>query len=354
MSRFWSESIHQLTPYTPGEQPVIEGLLKLNTNENPYGPSEKVIAAIKASASDTLRRYPDPESSQLKRALANYYSLETEQVFVGNSSDEVLAHVFRGLLKQGTPILFPDITYSFYPVYCQLFDIKYRCVDVAEDYRINLEDYLTENGGIIFANPNAPTGLAANLSEIEWLLERNSDSVVVIDEAYVDFSDVSAISLIDRFENLLVVQTSSKSRSLAGLRVGWACGHADLIEALERIKNSFHPYTLDRLAQAGALAAIEDTSHFEATREKIIATRERFADELGRLNFKVLPSAANFVLVQHQSTSAKILFSALRERGIVVRYFDKPRLDNFLRITIGTDQEMDRLLDSLNQILSEQ
>lgn len=331
----------------------MEKLLKLNTNENPYGPSSQALEAIQRAVDESLRLYPDPDSKRLKRALADYYQLDDSQIFVGNSSDEVLGHVFRGLLQQDKPLLFPDITYSFYPVYCQLFDIRYQCVPVTDDYSINLNEYTADNGGIIFANPNAPTGLAVTLPEIEHLLQRNTDSVVVVDEAYVDFCDQSAVCLIDKYPNLMVVQTSSKSRSLAGLRVGWACAHADLIEGLERVKNSFHPYTLDSLAQAGAQAAIEDVDYFESTCRKIISTRERFSGALQELGFEVLPSAANFVFVQHSSQSAKQLFELLRARGIVVRYFDKPRLDNHLRITIGADAEMNRLIAELKEILTQ-
>ncbi|RBP48676.1 histidinol-phosphate transaminase [Arenicella xantha] len=353
MSRFWSDIVHQLTPYTPGEQPKIDNLVKLNTNENPYGPSPKVIEAIAAANHDGLRKYPDPNAGELKQTIANHFGLSVDSVFVGNSSDEVLAHVFRGLLKQDRPLLFPDITYSFYPVYCALFDIAYQQVALRDDFSLNIDDYSADNGGIIFANPNAPTGIAVPLADIKTLLERHSSSVIVVDEAYVDFGGESAVSLIVDYPNLVVTQTLSKSRGLAGLRVGFALANPELIEGLERIKNSFHPYTLDALALAGAQAAFLDVDYFEQSRQKVIDTRERTTVGLQKLGFTVLPSSANFVFAAHQTSDAGALFMKLRERGIVVRYFDKERLSDFLRISIGTDTEMQQLLSVLADILSE-
>ena len=352
MSRFWSDNIEKLSPYTPGEQPQIANLIKLNTNENPYGPSPAVLSAINAANTEALRKYPDPNATGLKRTIAEYYGLQSKQVFVGNSSDEVLAHIFRGLLKQQQPILFPDITYSFYPVYCALFEINFELMPLDENFEINLASYPTDNGGIIFANPNAPTGIAVELDEIESLLCANINSVVVIDEAYVDFGAASAVTLIDRYPNLVVTQTLSKSRSLAGLRVGFAMANADLIEALERVKNSFHPYALDALALAGAQAAIEDDAYFQETRKKVIATREQITKKLADLGFTVLPSGANFVFVKHDHIAAETLFQSLREKGIVTRYFDKPRINEFLRISIGTDDEMASLLAALAKIVN--
>ncbi len=352
MSRFWSQIVHQLTPYTPGEQPQIENLIKLNTNENPYGPSPKVVEAISNANNEALRKYPDPNAKQLKRTIALYYDLAPENVFVGNSSDEVLAHIFRGLLKHAKPLLFPDITYSFYPVYCNLFDIEYQQIPLQQNFCLNLDDYSEDNGGIIFANPNAPTGLAVQPEEIAKLLDRNRDSMVVIDEAYVDFSQVSVVGLLHRYPNLLVTQTLSKSRSLAGLRVGLALGHPDLIDALERIKNSFHPYALDSLALAGAEASFEDDDYFKVTCQKVIRTRERTSDALEQLGFEVLPSDANFVFAKHPSKDASVLFNLLREKGIVVRYFATPRLKDFLRISIGTESEMNSLLAELERLLA--
>lgn len=353
MSQYWSKIVRDLVPYTPGEQPQLSNLVKLNTNENPYGPSPKVIAAIAAANNDDLRKYPDPNAQQLKSTIADYYGLQPGNVFVGNSSDEVLAHVFRGLLKHEKPILFPDITYSFYPVYCALFEIAYQQVPLRADFSLAIDDYSQPNGGIIFANPNAPTGLQVAKAEIETLLQNNPSSVVIIDEAYADFSDQSAVALLSRYENLLITQTLSKSRSLAGLRVGLALGSPELIEALERIKNSFHPYALDRLALAGAQAAFEDQAWFETTRDRVVATREAFSNSLTKQGFEVLPSAANFIFVRHPLKPAVELFQQLREQGIVVRYFDKPRLADYLRISIGTDAEMQRLSDALDALLTQ-
>ncbi len=352
MSRFWSNTVHNLTPYIPGEQSPDAKLIKLNTNENPYGPSPKVLAAIKEQASDNLRLYPDPNGQALKNALADYYQLQSNQVFVGNSSDEVLAHTFQALLKQDLPLCFPDLTYGFYPVYCGLYDIEYRTVPLDENFQIELEAYPEQNGGIIFANPNAPTGHTLTLPQIEKLLERNTESVLVIDEAYVDFGAESAMTLIDQYDNLLVVQTLSKSRSLAGLRVGFACGQAPLIEALERVKNSFNAYPLDRLALAGAVAAFEDEDYFQKTCQKVIKTRQHTIEELAKLGFDTLPSSTNFVLTTHPRHNARQVFTDLREAAISVRYFDIPRIDNYLRISIGTDEEMQALIEALKPLVA--
>ena len=351
MNRFWSESISGLTPYTPGEQPKIDNLIKLNTNENPYGPSPRVIDAIKAATDNSLRRYPDPNCSDLKRTIADYYLIQPEQVFVGNSSDEVLGHTFRALLKQSKDVLFPDLTYSFYPVYCSLFDIGFEKIALRNDFSLNIEDYNKPNGGIIFANPNAPTGLALNTQKIESLLKFNRDSVVVVDEAYADFSPHSAVSLINDYPNLLIVQTLSKSRSLAGLRVGFALGNANLIAALECVKNSFHPYALSRLSIAGAIAAIEDQPYFESTIDKVVSSRESSSAALASLGFEVLPSNANFLLARFPGRSAESLYTALRERGILIRYFNEPRITDYIRITIGNHDEMQMLADALADII---
>lgn len=355
MSRFWSTVVHGLTPYVPGEQPKLANLVKLNTNENPYPPSPRVLAAVHAELGEDgarLRLYPDPNADLLKAAVAREFGIETKQVFVGNGSDEVLAHIFLALLKQDRPILFPDITYSFYPVYCGLYGVEYRTVPLAEDFSLRVEDYGQPNGGIIFPNPNAPTGRLLALAEIEGLLEINRDSVVVIDEAYVDFGGQTAISLVNRFPNLVVVHTFSKSRSLAGLRVGFAVGHPDLVEALERVKNSFNSYPLDRLAIVGAVAALEDREHFEQTRQAVIASRTRLTGELQELGFEVLPSAANFIFARHSGRDAAELAAQLRERSIIVRHFKQPRIDQFLRITIGTDRECAALTSALHEILA--
>lgn len=356
MSKFWSPVVHGLTPYVPGEQPKLTNLVKLNTNENPYPPSPRVLAAIQAelgSDAARLRLYPDPNADLLKAAIAREYGVEAKQVFVGNGSDEVLAHVFQALLKHDRPILFPDISYSFYPVYCGLYGIEYCSVPLADDFSIRIGDYARPNGGIIFPNPNAPTGRLLTLSDIERLLAANADSAVVIDEAYVDFGGETAIRLVDRFPNLLVVHTLSKSRSLAGLRVGFAVGQPALIEGLERVKNSFNSYPLDRLAIVGAVAALEDKTHFEQTRQAVIRTRSTLVADLTRLGFEVLPSAANFVFARHPQRDAAQLAAQLRERAIIVRHFRLPRIEQFLRITVGTDAECSALTTALAAILQD-
>ena len=352
MSRFWSDVVKGLTPYVPGEQPKLANLVKLNTNENPYGPSPRALEAIRQATGESLKLYPDPNAEQLKLAIGKYYAVEARNVFVGNGSDEVLAHIFLGLLKQARPILFPDISYSFYPVYCGLYQVGFETIPLADDFSIRLSDYAKPNGGIIFPNPNAPTGCLVPLADIERLLQSNPDSVVVIDEAYVDFGGESAIPLTTRYPNLLVVQTLSKSRSLAGLRVGFAVGHVDLIEALERVKNSFNSYPLDRLAIAGAVAAFEDREYFEQTRKAVIATREKLVGELETLGFEVLPSAANFIFVRHPQHDAEKSALALRRRSIIVRHFKLPRIEQFLRITVGTDEQCAALTAALKEILS--
>lgn len=352
MSRFWSSVVHGLTPYVPGEQPKRADLVKLNTNENPYPPSPRALEAMRAEAAATLRLYPDPNADALKRTLAAYHKVAPEQVFVGNGSDEVLAHAFLGLLKQDAPLLFPDITYSFYPVYCGLYGIEHRRIPLDEALGIRVGDYTGPCGAIILPNPNAPTGKALPLPDIEKLLKSHPDKVVVVDEAYVDFGGESAVPLVPSHPNLLVVQTLSKSRSLAGLRVGFAIGQADLIEGLERVKNSFNSYPLSRFAQAGAVAAFEDEAHFQETRAKIMASRERLSAKLSGLGFEVLPSAANFIFAKHPRRDGGDLAASLREQGIIVRHFRQPRIEQYLRITIGTDAECDRLADALSRLVN--
>lgn len=347
MSRFWNPMVAGLSPYVPGEQPGESDLIKLNTNEMPFGPSPAALAAIHAAAGEELRLYSDPESRALKEAFAAALGLEPGQVFPGNGSDEVLAHAFRALFQPDAPVLFPDITYSFYPVFCQFFGLQAGIVPLNERFEIDLADYRRPNGGIIFPNPNAPTGLCLLLDAIAGLLEDNRDTVVVVDEAYVDFGGESATRLIADFDNLLVIQTLSKSRALAGLRVGAAFGHPDLIEGLERVKNSFNSYPLDRLAEAGAVAALNDREWFEESRQRIIENRERLAQQLAALGFQVLPSKANFVFVRHPDHSGKALQRELRERGIVVRHFDKPRISEFLRITVGSEAECEAVVSAL-------
>lgn len=344
-----------LSPYVPGEQPKLQNLIKLNTNEHPYGPSPKVFDAIRAACDDTLKLYPDPSSDSLRQTIAKTMGVQPGQVFVGNGSDEVLAHVFLALLKHERPLRFPDITYSFYPVYCGLYGIEYETVPLTADFRIDVEDYLPradgQAGAIIFPNPNAPTGRALSLPEVERIVAGNPGAVVVVDEAYVDFGGESAVGLVARYDNLLVVQTLSKSRSLAGLRVGFAVGSAELIDGLDRVKNSFNSYPIDRLASAGAVAALEDTEYFEKTRQAVIETRSRMTAGLESLGFEVLPSAANFVFARHPSKDASGLAAALRERSIIVRHFRHARIDQFLRITVGTNEQVDVLLKGLAEVL---
>ncbi len=352
MSQYWSEVVHQLTPYVPGEQPKLTNLVKLNTNENPYGPSPKVIAALQMEAAETLRLYPDPNSDKLKTAIAEYHGLTSQQVFVGNGSDEVLAHVFQALLKHDAPLLFPDITYSFYPVYCGLYGIQYETVALNAQFEIDVDDYMRANGGIIFPNPNAPTGIPLALAQIERLLQANTASVVVVDEAYVDFGTESAVSLINRYPNLLVTHTLSKARSLAGLRVGFALGHVDLIQALTRVKDSFNSYPIDRFAEAGATAAMQDVAYFENTCKKVIATREALVESMQALGFEVLPSGANFIFATHPQHDAQALADKLRTHSIIVRHFKKPqRISCYLRITIGTNEQSESLLAALKQMV---
>jgi histidinol-phosphate aminotransferase len=353
MSRYWSDIAKSLSPYVPGEQPKLANLVKLNTNENPFGPSPKALAAIREAAGDGLRLYPDPESTAVREAVAAWYGgIEARQVFVGNGSDEVLAHVFLALLKHERPILFPDITYSFYPVYCQLYGVAYETVPLTESMAIRSEDYLRPNGGVIFANPNAPTGCALTLAEVERIVAGNPDSVVVVDEAYVDFGAESAVPLVNRHANLLVVQTLSKSRSLAGLRVGFAIGQAELIDALNRVKNCFNSYPLDRLALAGATAAIADREWFEHTCQAVMANRTKLSADLTALGFEVLPSAANFVFARHPHHDAGELARQLRGRDIIVRHFRQPRIEQYLRISVGTDEQCAALIAALRLLVA--
>jgi len=350
MSKFWSKFVKDLVPYVPGEQPKLTKLVKLNTNENPYGPSPKALAAMKAEVSDDLRLYPDPNGDLLKQAVAEYYGVKTNQVFLGNGSDEVLAHIFYGLFQQDRPLLFPDISYSFYPVYCGLYGIAFDALPLDEQFQIRVADYARPNGGIIFPNPNAPTGCLLALDAVEQILKASPDSVVVVDEAYIDFGGETAIGLVDRYPNLLVTQTLSKSRSLAGLRVGLAVGHPDLIEALERIKNSFNSYPLDRMAIAGAAAAFEDRAYFEESCRKVIDSREWLVAQLQAKGFEVLPSAANFIFARHPQHDAAGLAAKVREQGVIVRHFKQERIAQFLRITIGLPAQNQALIDALGEL----
>ncbi|MBB6483049.1 histidinol-phosphate transaminase [Rhizobium lusitanum] len=351
MSRFWSPVVHSLIPYVAGEQPAMSDIAKLNTNENPYGPSPLALEAISKAVSDTLRLYPDPTARGLRAAIAASYGLDKDEVFIGNGSDEVLAHTFQALLNHEEPLLFPDITYSFYPTYCRLYGIEFREVALDARMRVRVADYRQSCGAIILPNPNAPTGIGLPIADIETLVREHPEQVVVIDEAYVDFGGESAIPLVRKYRNLLVVQTFSKSRGLAGLRVGFAVGQRPLIEALERVKDSFNSYPIDRLTLAGAIAAWEDRDWFERHRALVIATRGRLGIALQALGFVVLPSSANFVFARHASKPGADLAAELRSRGVLIRRFSGARISDFLRISIGTDAECDRLLAALDDIL---
>ena len=343
MSRFWSPVVHGLSPYVPGEQPKGDGIVKLNTNENPYPPSPRVVEAI-AAATRRLRLYPDPRASVLCETIAAHYGVAPEQVFAGNGSDEVLAHTFQGLLKHEAPLLFPDITYSFFPVWSRLYGIRYEEVAVDAAMRVQIADFRRPCSAVLLPNPNAPTGMALPRSAIETLAAEHPEQLVVIDEAYVDFGGESAVPLVARHDNLLIVQTLSKSRALAGLRVGFAIGQRPLIEALERVKDSFNSYPVDSLAIAGAVAAIKDDEWFQSTRARIVANRESLVRGLAALGFEVLPSSANFVFARHPARGGAELAAQLRERGVLVRHFGKPRIQDFLRITVGTEEQCGRLI----------
>jgi histidinol-phosphate aminotransferase len=334
----------------PGEQPKLDNLIKLNTNENPYGPSTRVLAAI-AAATDRLRLYPDPGATALRASIATRYGVAPEEVFVGNGSDEVLAHTFQGLLRHDAPLLFADITYSFYPVYSGLYGVRYEEVPLDAAMNVQLGDYRRPCGAILLCNPNAPTGIALPRQAVEALLAEHPDQLVVVDEAYVDFGAESAVPLVARHDNLLIVQTLSKSRALAGLRVGFAIGQRPLIEALERVKDSFNSYPVDCLAMAGAVAAIEDEAWFAQTRARIMASRETLTHGLSALGFEVLPSLTNFVFARHPAHAGAALAAALREQGVLVRHFRKPRIADFLRITVGTDEQCGRLIDLMRGLV---
>ncbi len=350
MANYWSKLVESLDPYVPGEQPQDQQYIKLNTNESPYPPAPAVARVLQDFEPDRLRRYPDPQSSQLVHALANYHGLDPRQVFVGNGSDEVLAHAFQAFFKQEEKILFPDISYSFYPVYCALYEIGFRQVALDAKFRIDCDGFRRANGGIIIPNPNAPTGIALKLTAIREMLADNPESVVIIDEAYVDYGTESACQLIPEFDNLLVVRTYSKSRSLAGLRLGFALGNENLIEALQRVKNSFNSYPIDSLTSAIGLAALGDEEYFQDCSRRVIASRERLAAELAGLGFEVFPSSANFVFVRHPHSKAETLYFELKAAGILVRYFKQARIDDCLRITVGTEHECDKLIEALKSI----
>lgn len=351
MSKFWNETVNKIEPYVPGEQPRDKKYVKLNTNENPYPPSKKVLEAVKNSANEDLRLYPDPLCTELNETIANFYGLDKDNIFLGNGSDEVLAFSFMTFFSKDKTILFPDISYSFYPVYAEFFGLNYKMVPLDEDFNIQLEELKKENGGVILPNPNAPTGKYIDTDKLKELLEANKDSVVIIDEAYIDFGGESMVKYIKDYKNLLVVQTFSKSRSLAGARIGFALGDNELIEGLNRVKNSINSYTIDRVALNAGKAAIEDKEYFEETRNKIIKTRENVIKTLREMGFKVLDSKANFIFASHKDFEGQYLYEELRNRGVLVRFFNKDRIDKFLRITIGTDEEMDILIEKLKEII---
>lgn len=347
----WKDLLRDVEPYVAGEQPKIKNLIKLNTNENPYDPGIKVKNAIDCFDSKTLSLYPNADSDELKRALAEYYKLSEDQIFVGNGSDEVLALTFLTCFNGNEPLLFPDISYSFYPVYCELYHINYKEIALDENFKINKQDYFTKNGGIIFPNPNAPTGELVSVEFIDDILSQNQESIVVIDEAYIDFGGETVIPLLKKYDNLLIIQTFSKFRSLAGIRLGIALGNKEIIAKLYDVKNSFNSYPVDRLAQVIGKASIEDSDYIKDNAKKIIATRERIVCKLKELGFEMTNSFANFIFVKHPNYDGEFLFKELRNRGIVVRYFNKPRINQYLRITIGTDEQMDKLVEELTDII---
>ncbi len=351
VSRYWTPLASALEPYVPGEQPKDKTYIKLNTNENPYPPSPKALEAMKEAANADLRLYPDPTCEELVQAAANYYGLSPKQTFAGNGSDELLAFAFAAFFDPARPVLFPDITYSFYKVYAKLCGITPKLIPLDEQFQVPIDQFAGDHGGMILPNPNAPTAILIPLDQVRKLLEANPDRVVIIDEAYIDFGGESAVKLVPEYPNLLVIQTLSKSRSLAGLRVGLAFGSEELIDGLNRIKNSFNSYTMDRLALRGAVAALQDEAYFQETTAKVVATRDQIMTSLKDLGFIVTDSKANFLLISHPSYPAADLFKQLREQGILVRYFNSPRIDNYLRVTVGTDEEMAQLLAVLKTLI---
>ncbi len=351
MDKPFLAKLRRIDPYVPGEQPQSDDIIKLNANENPYPPAPGVQQALRSFDASRLALYPDANGKALKTALANRFGLNPSQVFLGNGSDDVLALAFQSFFCSGEPILYPDITYSFYPVWCDLFRIPYETVPLDENFCVRVRDYDRPNGGIVLPNPNAPTGRGVSLDFLEDLLQHNVDCMVIIDEAYVDFGAQSAVPLIEKYENLLVVQTMSKSRSLAGLRIGYALGSETLIATLEAVKNSYNSYTMDAIALAAGEAAVADEAYFQETCRKVIATRERAAEALRGLGFTVSPSLTNFLFVTHSKKEAPVIFEYLRQKNIFIRYFKLPRIDNYLRITVGTDAQMDRMIEELRAFL---
>lgn len=351
MSREWMKNLRNIEPYVPGEQSKDKDIVKINANENPYPPSPKAVEVLKSFDTNKLRFYPSANSTKLKEAIAKYYKVDVSNVFVGNGSDDVLAVAFQSFFNIEKPIVYPDLTYSFYPVWCSLFGIKYKNYPVGDDFRINPEDYKEKNGGVVIPNPNAPTSLGEGLDFVEKILNYNQDSVVIIDEAYVDFGGTSSIPLIDKYENLLVTGTFSKSRSLAGLRIGFAIGSKALIDVMEAVKNSYNSYTVDSLSIEMGAASIEDDEYFKSTCKKVIKTRERVTLELEKLGFDVLDSQTNFIFVTHNKHNMKSLFEYLKTQKVFIRYFSLPRIENYVRITIGTNEEMDIFLEKTKEFI---
>ncbi len=347
----WQDKLRKIAPYVPGEQPDDPSIIKLNTNENPYPPAPGVQKAVEAYKTDPLRLYPNTQALPIVKALAEFYGRKEEEIFVGVGSDDVLATAFMSMFDSDEPVLFPDITYSFYDVWAELFRVPYKRISLGEDFRIRKEDYYGPNGGVVIANPNAPTSLYEPVSVIEDIIQHNPDSVVIVDEAYVDFGGESVLPLIDKYPNLLVVQTFSKARSMAGMRVGYAIGNPKLIQAMNDVKYSYNSYTMNHPSMAFAVEAVKDKAYFEETLAKIIKTREWTKKELERLGFEVLDSKTNFLFASPAKISAEEVFMKLRERKILVRYFKKPRIDRFLRITIGTDEQMKKMIAALEEIL---
>lgn len=347
----WQDNIRKVTPYTPGEQPKDKDVIKLNTNESPYPPSPMVQEVVRSVENNRNRLYPDPEAAVLTDAIAKYYNVDSNQVFVGVGSDDVIGMSFLTFFNSEKPILFPDITYSFYDVWADLFKIKYEMKPLNEEFEIVKEDYLVENGGIIFPNPNAPTAVEMQLDDIEYIIKNNRDSVVIIDEAYADFGDVSVLGLVNKYENLLVVRTYSKSRALAGMRIGYAIGSKTLISALKAVKFSYNSFTMNYVSICAGAAAINDDKYFKEIVSKVINTREKAKDALKKLGFSFTDSKTNFLFATHKSVPAEEIFEELKKRKIYVRYFNKPRINNYLRITIGTDEEMEKLYEALKEIV---
>lgn len=348
----WKENLRKIEPYVPGEQSKDKDIVKINANENPYPPSPKAVEVLKNFDTNNLRFYPNANSTKLKEALAKYYGVGVENVFVGNGSDDVLAVAFQSFFNSDKPIAYPDLTYSFYPVWCSLFGIEYKTYAVGDDFRINAEDYKEKNGGVIIPNPNAPTSLGEGTDFVKKILDYNQDSVVIIDEAYVDFGGVSSVPLVKKYENLLVTGTFSKSRSLAGLRIGFAIGSKTLIDVMEAVKNSYNSYTVDSISIEVGSASIEDDEYFKSTCQKVIKTRQRVTDELRKLGFDVLDSQTNFIFATHDKYSMKEMFEYLKTQKVFIRYFSLPRIENYVRITIGTDDEMDIFIQKAKEFLA--